>query len=159
MFELLNISSYAHQVPRIEQCWRNLARAFGKNLTELRPAREPVVSFYCCNQIAISRDHIRRHPVEHYRAAYELIGLKEKCSEGWIDARENWAMGNMCYRESPPEWFSEGRESKSAQAGAMEHLTHFVLDDEPLISIPYTEDHYCRNFLPSSQCPGSPCPR
>ena len=53
----------------VEQCWRDVLDAFGVRL----PSKvEPVASFYCCAQMAASRDMIRRHP----RSAYEV---RDRC--------------------------------------------------------------------------------
>ena len=60
----------------VEQCWRDLLDAFGVRL----PSKvEPVASFYCCAQMAASRDMIRRHP----RSAYEV---RDRCPPRERDA-------------------------------------------------------------------------
>jgi hypothetical protein len=94
-----------------------------------------------------------------------MIGLNERCVNGSADpGGENWALSQPeevvgGHAELPPEWYARGLESKVVQAQAMEHMIHFLFNDEPLDSAPYSEEHYCRSFLPSSKCPGSPCPR
>ncbi|GAQ82832.1 hypothetical protein KFL_001260020 [Klebsormidium nitens] len=150
-------------VPQIEKCWRALAAAFDKPLTP-QPGQEPVVSFVCCQQIAISRDQIRRNPLAAYQRAYQMIGVNERCVDGSIDPGEIWSLAQPAsavggHTEVPPDFYARGLESKLIQAQAMEHIIHLLLNDEPLDSVPVTEDQYCQNFRPRSQCPGSPCPR
>ncbi len=110
----------------------------------------------------MSRDHIRRHPLSAYQRAYELIGLNDRCVEEPTDDSDLWALTQPHdviggYGPLHKSWYDQGLESKITQAQAMEHMIHFLLNDEPLESKRYTQDQYCQNFLPSSQCPGSPC--
>ena len=67
-------STQLTEIPR--RCWRDVLAAFDGALP---PKREPVVSAYCCAQMAASRDMIRRHP----RAAYEV---RDRCPPRERDA-------------------------------------------------------------------------
>ncbi|GAQ80313.1 hypothetical protein KFL_000510140 [Klebsormidium nitens] len=159
--EILGKSKFptgACQVPRIEACFRRFAAIFGKDLSA-EPGGKVEPSFYASNQFVISRDVILRHPLRVYQEAYKLIGLEDRCVEGPIDPRENWALGkgNYCLQEPPREWLEEGFESKIVQAMTMEYLNHYVFEVEELDGKPYTDEHYCKQFLSSEQCPGSPC--
>lgn len=112
----------------------------------------------------MSRAHIRRQPLSSYQRAYEMIGLQDRCVNEPTDPFESWSLTQPYevvggHADLTPEWYESGMESKLTQAMSMEHLIHFLLNDEPLESAPYSEEQYCRNFLPSSQCKGSPCPR
>ncbi len=45
------------------------------------------------------------------------------------------------------------------QGGAMEHLAHVIFGYEDLDTEYQDMNHFCANYLPASECPGSPCIR
>ena len=46
---------------------------------------------------------------------------------------------------------------KHTAAGALEHLQHIVLGNQPFFTKPYGQRRWCESFYPATHCPGSPC--
>lgn len=107
----------------MEQCWRDLLDAFG---VRLPPKREPVASFYCCAQMAASRDMIRRHPRSAYENAYTLLGTAAACHSGELD----WEALSVYASSRTRKW--DAPRYNRHTAGAWEHLNHVILGGEPL---------------------------
>ena len=109
----------------VEQCWRDLLDAFG---VRLPPKKEPVASFYCCAQMAASRDMIRRHPRSAYEKAYAMLGGAGACHEGELD----WQTLSVYASSRTRKW--DAPRYNRHTAGAWEHLNHVILGGEPLNS-------------------------
>lgn len=152
------VSFWNHEgiVPLNEACWRALAAVFGLELTP-GGVTEPVVSCYCCQQFAISRDQVRRFSKAQYKAAYKMIGGGDYCYRGTIDPDRIWSMNQPWISKEHIDPKVAKKRGATTQGDAMEHLVHFLLGGEPLRSQPYDTAGYCRNFLPAFECSGSPC--
>ena len=107
----------------VEQCWRDVLDAFG---VRLPPKKEPVASFYCCAQMAASRDMIRRHPRAAYEKAYAMLGGAGACHAGELD----WATLSVYASSRTRKW--DAPRYNRHTAGAWEHLNHVILGGEPL---------------------------
>ena len=46
---------------------------------------------------------------------------------------------------------------RHTQGGAMEHLAHVIYGFQDLDGWMQDNSYLCKHFLPSSECPGSPC--
>ena len=109
----------------VEQCWRDVLDAFGVRL----PSKvEPVASFYCCAQMAASRDMIRRHPRAAYEKAYAMLGGAGECHKGELD----WETLSVYASSRTRKW--DAPRYNRHTAGAWEHLNHVILGGEPLKS-------------------------
>ena len=130
----------------VEQCWRDLLDVFGVRL----PSKvEPVASFYCCAQMAASRDMIRRHPRAAYEVrdrcpparhrrgaiifssaqkAYAMLGGAGACHKGELD----WDALSVYASSRTRKW--DAPRYNRHTAGAWEHLNHVILGGEPLNS-------------------------
>lgn len=107
----------------VEQCWRDVLSAF--NLSSLVPPKqEPIVSTYCCAQIAASAEAILRHPKAAYERAYAMLGGEAPCHRGPLD----WDVLHAS--------FTHQRDSSKFNrhtAGVWEHLNHVILGGRGLI--------------------------
>ena len=123
----------------VHACWSAIARDFNLSL----PAdRDPVVSFYCCAYFAISKEFIRRHSRTSYLAAYDRTVNAERCTlEPTWQGRTISNFGN----------------DKDTSAGAFEHLQHALLGGQKLQMAQFSNEDWCKRFLPNAVCPGSPC--
>jgi len=119
----------------VHACWHALAGDFGLPISN---HSWPVVSFYCCANVAVTSTQIRRNSYASYVAAYERLVLSPQCTTDPVwDGRQITNPGN----------------DKVCGAGAFEHLQHFFLGGQPLLMAALTQADWCARLDPADTCP------
>jgi hypothetical protein len=155
----------------IEQCWRDVLKIVwnfeGENhLEEFHrrvPPDEPLqVTFTCCQQFILSREMVRRRPLETWRKLLRIINEQDVCHIGEPDYENLYTYRREKKKVGPePSTIIEAGDDPNqgyglhTQGGAMEHLAHVVFGGKPMdMDFPHM-DEICRNFVPD--CPFTPC--
>ena len=156
----------------VEQCWRQTLKVVWnlqndtKELNLRVPITKPIlVCFYASQQFIISRDMIRKRPLNLWKELYHMLGNDEVCVHGEPDYSNLYAFQKNGKKIGPEtsdiEEEHEGLKFKRkgwgrhTQAGASEHLSHVIFGHHELDMTYPSMREICQNFLPN--CPFSPC--
>lgn len=143
-----------------EQCMRDTLELIGMP----HPPHAPLAfRTYCCAQFAVHRDVIRRRPRAVWQALYDTFGAPPGiCHKGAPRELAELVSASPAVLPHQRPWGPEvddgDQHGKVVLGLTMEHLTGAVWGGEPWsMKEPYSQGHFCAQFFPASQCPGSPC--
>jgi hypothetical protein len=145
-----------------EQCMRDVLELLG---TPLAPRAPLPFQTYCCAQFAVHRDVIRARPKAGWEALYARFGTPPgRCHVGPPRPLDELASNTPAVRAENQPWgpeLDDGDQFQKIVLGlTMEHLAGAVWGGEPWrLPAPYGQPHFCSQFFPASECPGSPCLR
>ena len=134
----LDIWRSQKNVDMVHACWVELGSIFGVNIPT---TSDPIVSFYCCANFALTSTQIRKHPRSAYLEAYYKLVLRSSCSS------------NSTWNNRP--LIPQPEDSKHANGGAFEHLNHALLGGQKLNMEPFGMKEWCLRY--KSNYLGSPC--
>ena len=155
----LAFSPYQHWT---EQCMRDVLDLIG---TPAQPKQALSFRTYCCAQFAVHRDVIRRRPKALWQELYSRFGAPPGiCHKGPSRPLDELVSNSPVVLAGQKTWGEEHEDGeqhgKIVLGLTLEHLSGAVFGFEPwAMAGPYGQDHYCAQFFPASQCPGSPCER
>ena len=157
----------------LEQCMRDALKVIwdleptdtaGLNL-RLPPQRQLSVCTHCCQQFFVSRAMIHKRPLKFWKDVWQMLGNQSRCHFGEPDYENLYAFNRSSRTEVGPEpQYINGRHHYNhiqdnglfTQALVGEHLAHMIFGGHDL-NMKFDQETYCQNYLPQSQCPGSPC--
>lgn len=165
----------------VEQCWRDALRIVwnmtSTNDTEkfnsIVPTSGPIqVCMYYSNQFILSRDQMRRRPLNVWKDLLRIVNEQDQCHQGAPDYQNLYA-NDSPLKEEPVDITAElfgggttelpfkrldkpgGGYGRLIQGGMMEHLSHVIFGFHNLdMEYPQQRDR-CQNFIPF--CPRSLC--
>eukprot|EP01012_Entosiphon_sulcatum_P013327 TRINITY_DN18589_c0_g1_i2.p2 TRINITY_DN18589_c0_g1~~TRINITY_DN18589_c0_g1_i2.p2 ORF type:complete len:235 (-),score=32.54 TRINITY_DN18589_c0_g1_i2:14-718(-) len=143
--------------PWMEQCWHDMLRAFDFDPKSVFPrGQKPVVNFYCCFQVVVSRAQILTRSREQYERALRIVSRSTNvCHEGPLNLSELYSASKEA--NYPPQRLDLEKSEAGTASGTFEHLQHFLLGGQPVLMQPLPPSTWCEHFQPDLQCPDSPC--
>lgn len=154
----------------IEQCFRDVLKVVWnvngtQEMARLLPLDRPIsVSFYCCQQFLISREMIHRRPLSVWKKLLRILGEADVCHNGEPEYETLHSYHKKNVKVGPePSLLPDTEDTRApgtgrlTQAVTSEHLAHVIFGHHDLDMEWPSEKVVCQNFLPRSQCPGSPC--
>ena len=156
----------------IEQCLRDtlqVAWDLMDNQTEFHarvPPQQPIqMCTHCCQQFAVSRKQVLKRPLRVWQRLRDILSVQDQCHVGEPDYEnlyayiksQRWKLGEEPVNLSTGKPGSAPGYGRYTQAVAAEHLAHVIFGEHPLVMPQPTRSDTCAQYLPSSECPGSPC--
>lgn len=155
----------------MEQCWRNVLRVivgYGTSngdreafLKIFPNTRSIEVCATCCQQFIMSKRLVLERPLKVWKQLLQMIGIENTCHAGQQpDYASLYSTRVFKGAKVPPESVV-GRDKNDHgqlfQGATMEHLSHVIFGQQPLIMPKNDMSVICSQFLDVNQCPGSPC--